>query len=491
MNYRIAARIMGNIMGFEMVCMLIPLALAVINGDWHSARAFAYAIAVTAIFCLPALFIKPRYSQLYIKDFLLIVGGAWLLIAFFGSLPYYFSGLIGSFTNCLFESVSGFTTTGATIVSDIEVLPAAVLFWRSFTHWIAGIGVLMLVSAIYFLSDLHSYSLIRFYTKSLNHVKTAHNYFCLARILLSIYFGITLVQIIVYMLCGMPFFDSLLHAFSTAATGGFSIKNASVSAYNSLPLEMATVFFMIICSINFNLLYLMLLRRFAEVFNNQELKMFFAVIVFATILITYDLCSFFGVGFFNGLRMAFFQVATIISTTGFYTEAFEYWPQFSKSVLFILMFIGGCAGSVSGGVKVVRPVLGCISAGNAINSMLRPNTYKSRENEGFKGLTVFFCIYISVFALSFFGLSWFNYDFETTISATVSAISNIGPGLGTVSGMGNYAFWPSAAKVILMVDMLLGRLEFLPVMLLFLPKSFATKTTKDLQSFDTLRTEKQ
>ena len=497
MNYQMVAKVMGKIMGFEMVCLLVPLALASINGDWHSARAFAYTIAVTAIFCLPTLFIKSHYSQLNTKDILVIVAGAWIVISLFGSLPYYFSGLVGNYVDCLFESVSGFTTTGATILSNIEVLPISVLFWRNFTHYMAGMGVLILVVVIFNLSGLRSYSLMGFANTGLSKAKTAPKVSHMVRILFSFYFGITFVQIIVYMLCGMPFFDSLMHAFSTAATGGFSIKNASVAAYNSTAVEMATSFFMIVCGINFNLIYLMLIRRFAQVLKNEELKIFFLLIIMATALISYDLCQFFGVSISDGLRMAIFQVATIISTTGLYSEAFEYWPQFSKVVLLALMFIGGCAGSVGGGIKVVRTVLGCKLAGYTIHKMLHPRAeniiyYHDEpvESAVIKRVAVFIGIYWSVFVLSFIGLSWCNYDFETTISATVAAISNIGPGLGRVGPTFNYGFWPTPAKCLLIVDMFLGRLEFLPLLLFFVPEVWSSKQKNQSKTDNYVRVEK-
>ena len=475
MNYQMIGFVIGRILLTKAALLMLPMAVALVYGE--AAAPFLLPALLLALIGLVLGRRQPRRSNLYARDGFAVVALAWVLMSAFGALPFVLSGDIPNFVDAFFETVSGFTTTGASILTEIEPLGRGVLFWRSFTHWVGGMGVLVFVMAILPMTagDGHSMHLMRAEVPGPSVGKLVSRMGDTAKILYGIYLAMTLVEIVLLLLGRMPLYDACIHAFGTAGTGGFSCRNLSVGAYDSAYFDVVISVFMLLFGINFNLYYFLLIRRFRDVFHSEELRAYLLIVVTAVLAIAADIVHIYG-SVFRSLRYALFQVASIITTTGYATADFNTWPVFSQAILVILMFIGACAGSTGGGIKVARVVILCKTSLADMRKMLHPNAVTTVRFEGkplsernIRGVHLFLTVYILIFTVSVLLLSLERFDLITTFTAVASCMNNIGPGLEMVGPMGNFSAFSPAAKLLLAFDMLVGRLEIFPMLLLFAP----------------------
>ena len=467
--------VIGRILLTEAALLMLPTAVAAVYGE--AVLPFLIPALLLAVIGLALGLRSPKRSSLYARDGFAVVALAWVLMSVFGALPFVISGDIPHFVDAFFETVSGFTTTGASILTEIEPLGRGVLFWRSFTHWVGGMGVLVFVMAILPMSagDGHGMHLMRAEVPGPSVGKLVSRMGDTAKILYGIYLAMTVLEIVLLLLGGMSLFDACIHAFGTAGTGGFSCRNLSVGAYDSVYFDVVIGVFMLLFGVNFNLYYFLLIKRFRDVFRSEELRAYLLIVGVAVAAIAADIVHIYGtVG--RSLRYAFFQVASIITTTGYATADFNTWPVFSQAILVILMFIGACAGSTGGGIKVARVVILCKTSLGDMRKMLHPNAVTTVRFEGkpltdrsIRSVHLFLTVYILIFTASVLLLSLERFDLVTTFTAVAACINNIGPGLEVVGPMGNYAQFSPAAKLLLSFDMLVGRLEIFPMLLLFAP----------------------
>ena len=474
--------IIGRILLVEAALLVLPMAVSLGYGE--SAEPFLIPALALVLAGLLLSNRHPQRTALYARDGLAIVALAWIAMSVFGALPFYLSRQIPSFVDCLFETVSGFTTTGASILTEIEHLGRGVLFWRSFTHWIGGMGVLVFVMAILPMTDGHGMHLLRAEVPGPSVGKLVSRMSDTAKILYGIYFCMTLIEIGFLLFGGMSLFDACIHAFGTAGTGGFSCRNLSVGAYQSPYFDVVIGVFMLLFGINFNLYYFLLIRRFRDVFRSEELRTYLLVVAAAVGAIAVDVVHLYG-SFAESLRHAFFQVSSIITTTGFATVDFNTWPTFSKAILVILMFIGACAGSTGGGIKVARVVILFKTSLSDMRRMLHPNAVTTVRFEGkplgernVRSVHLFLTVYLLVFTVSCLLLSLEQFDLITTFTAVASCMNNIGPGLEIVGPMGNFSAFSSPGKLLLAFNMLVGRLEIFPMLLLFAPSIWKWRPAK-------------
>ena len=465
--------VIGRILLTEAALLVLPAVTALAYGE--SLRPFLLTALLLVAVGLIMGRKKPIRTALYARDGFAVVALAWLLMSAFGALPFVISGDIPFYVDAFFETVSGFTTTGASILTEIEPLHRGILFWRSFTHWVGGMGVLVFVMAILPMTDGHGMHLMRAEVPGPSVGKLVSRMSDTAKILYGIYLVLTVIEIVLLMAGGMPLFDSCIHAFGSAGTGGFSNRNLSVGAYDNAYFDVVIGVFMLLFGVNFNLYYFLLIKRFKDVFHSEELRAYLGIVAAAVIAIAVDILHIYGsVG--KSLRYAFFQVSSIITTTGFATADFNTWPTFSKGILVVLMFVGACAGSTGGGVKVARVVILVKSSLADMRKMLHPNAIATVRFEGkpltersVRGVHVFISVYVLVFAVSFLLLTLEGFDLVTTFTALAACINNIGPGLEVVGPMGNYAQFSPVAKLLLSFNMLVGRLEIFPMLLLCAP----------------------
>ena len=473
MNIRMIGFVLGRILLVEAGLLTLPLAVALLYRE----PAMPWLITMAALVVCGALlsFRKPERTALYAKDGFAAVALVWLLMSAFGALPFVLSGDILHYVDAFFETVSGFTTTGASILPAVEPLSRGSLFWRSFTHWVGGMGVLVFVMAILPMSDGHTMHILRAEMPGPTAGKLVSRMSDTAKILYGIYFVMTAVMILLLVLGGMDLFDACIHAFGTAGTGGFSSRNASVGAYNSAYIDIVTGIGMLAFGVNFNLYFFLLVRRFREVLRSEELWVYLGIVAASTAAIAANVLSLYdSVG--TALRHTFFQVSSVITTTGYATVDFGQWPVFSKTVLVLLMFVGGCAGSTAGGLKVTRIVTLAKAAVMDMRKMLHPNAVINVRMEGralpekqVRGVQAYLSIYILILCGSWLLLSLAGFDELTTFTAVVTCINNVGPGLNMVGPTGNFGFFAPWAKLLLSFDMLAGRLELFPMLLLFTP----------------------
>ena len=467
----------GQILIAQAVMLLLPAFAALYFGEsgW---REFFITAAVAAVIGIVLTFNKPENRVIYAREGFAIVALAWVVLSVIGCLPFYLSGEIPKFENALFETVSGFTTTGASVLSNIEGLSRCMLLWRSFTHWIGGIGVLFFVMAVIPLAGNRSIYLMRaeltgpVVDKIVPKMKDA------AKIIYAIYIALTLIETALLWIGGMPLFDSLTHAFSTAGTGGFSIRNASVAAYDSAYFETVITVFMVLFGVNLNLFYFLIIGNFRAVLKNEELRAYIGIILAAIAIVTINLTSYYESAL-TALRYASFQVASVITTTGFATADYAAWPEFSKTVLLILMFCGACAGSTTCSFKIARVILIFRIMKRGLRRLVHPRVVsavrlggKVVENDVIIGTSAYIAVYIVIALASLLLLSFESIDFETRATSVVACLNNIGPGFGAVGPSGNYEMFSLPSKIVLMVDMLFGRLEIFPVLLTLAPATW-------------------
>ena len=471
--------VIGRILLTEAVLLVLPMAVALLYGE--AAAPFLIPMLLVAVCGLLLSARKPARTSLYARDGLAVVALAWLLMSLFGAMPFVLSGDIPRFVDAFFETVSGFTTTGASILTEIEPLGRGILFWRSFTHWVGGMGVLVFVMAILPMTDGHGMHLLRAEVPGPTVGKLVSRMGDTAKILYGIYLALTVIEIVLLLAGGMPLYDACIHAFGTAGTGGFSCRNLSVGAYDSAYFDIVIGVFMLLFGVNFNLYFVLLIRRFRDVFRSEELRAYLGIVAAAVVAITVDILHLYG-SFASSLRYAFFQVASIITTTGFATADFNTWPSFSKAILVTLMFIGACAGSTGGGIKVARIIILVKTSLGDMRKMLHPNAIVTVRMEGkplsdkhIRSVHLFITVYLLVFTGSLLLLSLEGFDLITTFTALTACINNIGPGLEMVGPMGNFAAFSDFSKLLLSFNMLVGRLEIFPMLLLFAPSIWKRK----------------
>lgn len=471
MNYRMIFRTLGTILLCLAGLMLLPLLAGLYYGENVSNFVISIALAALPGFLLTRL--RPKSSRLFAREGFVIVGLGWITISLLGALPFVLSGSIPNYIDALFETVSGFTTTGSTILTNVEALPRGDMFWRLFTHWIGGMGVLVFIMAVLPMSGEHSMHIMRAEVPGPTVGKLVPRARKTASILYCIYVGLTAVETVFLICGGMSFYDALLHSFATAGTGGFSTRAASIGAFDSVYIEMVTSVFMLIFSVNFNLYFLLLLGRIKDVAKNEELHWFLGIVVLAVLLIAPGISRMYG-DFGQALRHAFFNVSTIISTTGFGTVDFNLWPEYCKWILVLLMFTGACAGSTGGGLKISRIVILFKSLRVELRQMIRPRSVSRVQLDGrrvedgaVRAVFVFFVLYMFLLLFCTLLVSLDGYDIATNFTASLSCLSNIGPGMSLVGPAGNFALFSGRTKLVLSLAMLLGRLEIYPVLVLF------------------------
>lgn len=479
MNRRMILFLLGRTMLILAALMTPVLIVALCYGE-KEAHAFLITIAIMVAisFVLPRK--RPKNGDIYAREGLVTVAATWIMISLFGALPMCLSGAIPSFTDAFFEMASGFTTTGASILSSVDELPRCALFWRSFSHWVGGMGVLVFMMAVLPLSDDRSMALMRAEVPGPVAGKIVPRMRQTAKILYGVYSGMTLLLFILLLCGGMPVFDALCNAFATAGTGGFAIRNSGISGYNSAYVEIVIAVFMLLFAINFNLYYLILLGKVKEALRNEELHWFLIIVAGATLTIAATVVKLYA-SFGESLRYAFFQVSAIVSTTGFATADFNLWPAYAQTVLVLLMFIGGCAGGTGGGFKVSRVIICVKSFFTELNYTLHPHAVttvridrRPVDKSVIKGTRNYLCGYVLITIIVTLIISVLDgqYDFTTHFTATVSCFNNIGPGLNSVGPMENFGGYSVASKILLAFTMLAGRLEIFPIILLFSPRTW-------------------
>lgn len=483
MNARSIRYYIGHILRWEAILMAPSLIVSLIYGEWGAAQAFLVTMGILLAVSTCLLYIRQKGSHaLQAREGLLTVGLSWVLLSLFGALPFTLCGDIPNYVDAVFESVSGFTTTGASILSDVEALNHGMLFWRSFTHWVGGMGVLVFVLAIIPLSkgSGDSLHLLRAESPGPSVGKVTPTMAKTTRTLYGIYIVMTLVLILLLLLSGMPLFDSLCNAFGTAGTGGFAIKNNGMNGYSTLSQAIITVG-MLVFGVNFSIYYLVLTKQAKRALQDEELRWYMAIVLLAVTGIVVNVYHTFP-SFTEALHHVFFNVSSIITTTGYSTVDFNLWPEFSKWILLLLMILGACAGSTAGGTKISRLILLMKSLKNEIASMLRPRSVhtvrvngKLVEDSTIKGVYVYYLTYVVIVLVSLLLVSLDNFDAMTTFSAVITCTGNVGPGLALVGPTGNFGILSTFSKIVLSLDMLFGRLDIFPLLLLFNPQAWSRK----------------
>lgn len=480
MNRRMVLYIVGQMVKLEAVLMILPLTVAFIYQNESAKALFITILIATAFGFLLTTVFKPSNRLIFAKEGFVVVALSWIVLSAIGALPFVISGEVPSFIDAFFETVSGFTTTGSSILKDVEALSEGLLFWRSFTHWVGGMGILVFIMAIIPSATDRSIHILKAEVPGPIVGKLVPKIKDTAKILYIIYIVMTIIEIIFLLCGGMSLFDSCLHAFGTAGTGGFGIKADSVAGYSPY-LQWVITIFMLLFGINFNLYYLAILRKFKAIAKSGELWLYLAVYTIAVVFITINIYPLYE-NFAESLRLSTFQVSSIITTTGYSTADFNLWPGLSKSILLLVMFFGGCAGSTAGGLKISRVLLLLKIIKREIQRMLHPRSVGKITLEGKKvddttirGVTTYFAVYVACFVLIFFAISFEDFSIETNLSAVASCFNNIGPGLGNVGPMSSFAGYSDLSKFILSIAMLLGRLEIYPILIALTPSTWSKK----------------
>lgn len=459
----------------EAALMAAPVIVGLIYHEPDSVIAFLITMAVTAAVGFAMFFLNRGHGQVFQREGFVIVTAGWFLISIFGCVPFVISGSIPNVVDAFFETISGFTTTGASILSDVEALSNSMLFWRSFTHWVGGMGVLAFVMILAPLLGTRNNYLLQAETPGPESDKLVPKARSTVKILYGIYFGMTLVLVLLLMAGGMSLFDSLIHSFGTAGTGGFSNYSDSVGHFRSGYIEMVIGVFMLLFGVNFKIHYFLLLKRKLSILKNEELVTYIFITVFATVTIMVSIFRMFPSGW-EAFRAAFFQVSSILTSTGFSTANFDIWPQYPRTLLLVLMLIGACAGSTGGGFKVARLVLIAKAAKRGVNRLVHPKAVKAIRMDGktvdeivLSNAGVYLILYIFIMVISVVILSLDNVTFEENLSSVTACFNNIGPAYGAMGPVGNYGGLSILSKLVLSFDMLAGRLEIMPLMILLLP----------------------
>lgn len=480
MNRRMVLSMVGRVVLLEAALMLPGLITSIIYREscvWSFAVAIVASLAVGTFLTVA---FKPSSKVIFAKEGFVIVALCWLVLSAIGALPFYLSREIPSYIDAFFETVSGFTTTGASILTDVEGMSKGLLFWRSFTHWLGGMGVLVFVMAV--VNNLSDRSIHILRAESPGPVvgKIVPKMKETTRILYIIYIVITLLDIIFLLIGGMPLFESLVHAFGTAGTGGFGVKADSFASYSPY-IQWVTTIFMLIFGINFNIYYLLLVRKWKTAFKSGELWFYVGMVAVSVVVICVNVYPMFD-SFGEAIRHTAFQVATVVSTTGYATVDFNQWPSLSKTILLLLMFVGACAGSTAGGFKCARVVILIKKARRELKKLLHPRSVnamrfegKSVDNQVVSSVSSYLTVYIVIFCVTLIVISLDGFDTETNISAVAACFNNIGPAFGAAGPASNYAAFSPLSKIVLSVVMLFGRLEIYPILLTLTPSTWVKK----------------
>lgn len=474
MNYRMITYTLGWILLFEAGFMTVPLVTAAVYLEGRAALCFGVSILICLVIGgLLALVKKPVNKRLYSREGFVIVSFSWILLSLFGAFPFWISGEIPSFVDALFETVSGFTTTGASVVNNIEGLSRSMIMWRCFTHWVGGMGVLVFIMAFLPLSGGQNMHIMKAESPGPSVSKLVPKVKTTALILYAIYFVLTVVEFILLLLGDMTPFDALNIAFSTAGTGGFGMYNDSMASFSPY-IQIVVTVFMLLFSVNFSSFFFLLVGKFREAFNT-EVVAFFSIVTVTVGLITLNILPIYN-NFGESLRYSAFAVSSVISTTGFSTQDFNLWPELSRMLLVLVSFVGACAGSTAGGIKVSRIVILFKNLGRELQIMVHPRQIKKItidkrpvEHEVVRSVNVYMVAYVLLYAASMLLITFDGFDFTTNFSAVCASINNVGVGIGMVGPASNFGIFSAASKLVLIFDMLAGRLELFPILLLFVP----------------------
>lgn len=488
MNYSILKYVLGYVLKIEAAFMLLPCVTSLIYHE-EEGRYFFLVACVCMLLGVLMTYRKPKNTVFYLKEGCLATSLSWIILSLFGAIPFWISGEIPRWEDALFETISGFTTTGATILGDVEALSHTALIWRSFTHWIGGMGVLVFLLAILPLSGGSSINLMKAESPGPSVGKLVPKVRYTAMILYTIYFGMTVIEFIFLLAGKMPLFDALTTAFGTAGTGGFGIKNDSMMGYSPY-IQWVVAIFMILFGINFNFYFYIIYRHFRKAVSMEEIHYYLAMILIAVTIIFLNIRAMYPTGF-EAMTHSVFQVASLATSTGFSTTDFDLWPQTSQTILIIVMFVGACAGSTGGGIKVSRIVILFKTVLKELNSYIHPKSVRKINVEGkpvdhevVRSINVFFITFMIIFALSVFAISFEDKDLVTNFTAVLTTINNMGPGLAKVGPTQNFGQFNVFSKLVLMFDMLAGRLELFPLLILFHPAIWK-------ESFESHRKKKQ
>lgn len=478
MNFLLTFNLIGKLLLVESALMSPSLLIALVDGT-PDAGALGVTMAITAALGALLSMFRPKDDRLRPREGFAIVAIIWVLFSVLGCLPFYLSGYIPSMADSFFETVSGFTTTGSTVLTDVERLPRGLLFWRSFTNWVGGMGVLVLSLALLPRLGGRTVFLMRAESPGPSPGKLVPRMGQTAKILYALYLSLTAATFAALMLCGMNWFDSLIHTFGTAGTGGFSNYNLSVGHFDSPVIEAVIGVFLLLFGVNFTLYFYLIKRNFRAIRENSELKVYVGLTAVSILLIALNIAPQYG-GFGKAFRQSFFQVASVITTAGFATADFNLWPTFAKSVLVVLMLTGCCAGSTGGGMKLIRVTMLFKGIRREIRRTVQPRGVgvikldgKRVDEEIFNATSLFFFCYAAVIVAAILVVSLDNFDFESTLTAVITCVSNIGPGLGMVGPTGNFSQFSGLSKTTLSICMLLGRLELYPILLLVSKRTWA------------------
>ena len=473
MNYKMIGYIMGQILKIVALAMLLPIIVGFIYDESHVVTSFGVPFLITIAVAIIFTIKKPKDNSIFSMEGFVSVAASWIAMSAIGALPFVISGEIPNYVNALFETVSGFTTTGSTILADVEKMSRSCLFWRAFTHWLGGMGVLMFVLAIMSSNDSRTMHMMRAECAGPKVGRLVSKSSFSARILYGIYIALTVSEVIMLLIGGMPLYDSIIHACSSAGTGGFSIYGDSIAHYNSIYIEMVIAVFIILFGVNFNLYYYMMIKKFSLAYKNEEVRTYFGVIIGATLLITLNVMKVYH-SFGEAIRHAFFMTASTITSTGFATADTAQWPVFSQTLMLLLMFVGACAGSTGGGMKVSRIMILVKSGIKELKYITNPRAVatvkidgKPVEKDVIRGTTSYFIIFMMLLAVSFLLISLDKFSIEESLSAVITCMNNIGFGVGRFGSAGNFSELSSFSKIVLCFDMLLGRLEIYPLIMLF------------------------
>ena len=472
MNYSIVFYIIGWILNLEAAFMSLGCITALIYGE-KAGWSFVVSILLCLVIGLPLTVRKPSSHIFYLRESFVSTALGWIALSCMGALPFLFSGVLHNPVDALFETVSGFTTTGSSIFSDVEVLPRCILFWRSFTHWIGGMGVLVFLLILPPLAVGGRMNLMKAESPGPSVSRLVPKVQTTAKILYIIYIIMTLVEIVLLLAGGMPLFDSLTITFGTAGTGGFGIRNDSCAGYTTYQQVVITVF-MILFGVNFNFYFLLAVKKGRQTLQSEEVRAYLLIILAAVLLIAVNIRGYFS-HFWQAVQQSAFQVGSIITTTGYATTDFNLWPEFSRTILVMLMFVGACAGSTGGGVKVYRLLIMVKTVKKELRQLLHPRSIKkiqidgkAVEHEVVRSTNVFLIVYLLIFIFSILLVSLDNKDLITNFTAVAATLNNIGPGLGDVGPLGNFSGFSNFSKLVMTFDMLAGRLELFPLLLLFM-----------------------
>ena len=479
MNYSMVRYVLFRLLRVLGWLMILPLIVALIYKEYDSALSFLALAVIMNVAGILGSIRKPENRVIYAKEGFAITAAAWLVMSCMGAIPFVITGTIPNYVDALFETISGFTTTGGSILTSVGYIEKSVQFWRTFTHWIGGMGVLVFLLAVVPMADGYSMHLMRAESPGPVVGKIVPKVKDTAKILYSIYFGITVLEATLLFISGLPLYDAVTISFSTVGTGGFAVRDSGMGDYSTLS-QAIIIVFMMLCGVNFTVYYFLLRRKPKEAFAIDEVKYYFGIIFVSAIIVTINI---YRAGVLSDPGMAFhhslFSVVSIMTTTGFGTLNFDEWPMLSKLILVSLSCVGACAGSTGGGFKVSRALIIIRNARNELNFMVHPKAIKRVFMDGHsvsgttvKSVTAYLGIYVITFMVSTLLVSLDNFDFQTTVTSVVATLNNIGPGLGMVGPVGNYSEFSVLSKFVLMFDMLAGRLELLPIFVILKPKTW-------------------